>query len=125
MNYRISLFSFLFSAGEEKIQMQKVRQLDIKNYFNNIYIVPSKDERSLSSTIAKIGLSPNQVWMIGNSLRSDILPAVNIGVHAILLTRGGWKYDTAIMKKDRNQNYFRVSTLNEATAIILGHLGNG
>ena len=110
---------YLYSAGDQRLQRQKVRQLDIASFFDGIFIVPMKDERTLDRIIARTGLSPNKAWMVGNSLRSDILPATNVGVNAILLSRGAWRFDVANGSK-KNKNYFSVKTLTEATEIILG-----
>jgi putative hydrolase of the HAD superfamily len=113
---------YLYSSGDKKIQINKVKQLDIEGYFKEIIVVPAKDEKALRRVIAKIGLSPKQIWMVGNSIRSDILPAINIGVRSILVLHGGWKYDAEIHAKEQNHNYHSVKNLREASKIIISQL---
>ena len=114
---------YLFSAGKPSIQRRKINKLDINNYFKEVYIVPSKNDGTLRRIIEEIGLLPSQTWLVGNSFRSDILPAVNVGLNAILVARGNWKYDTSLPEQHKDQNYFRVNSLSEATSIILRWLG--
>lgn len=115
---------FLLSSGDEKVQKQKVIQLNIQDYFNDIFIVPAKSELAFIQIINKIGLKPNRMWMIGNSYRTDILPALKTGMNAILIPRGIWGYDKEINQEEKS-NHICVSTLNEATEIIMAWIKNG
>jgi putative hydrolase of the HAD superfamily len=48
-------------------------------------VVAEKDAPTYSSVVEKYGLSRAQTWMIGNSPKSDINPALEAGLHAVFV----------------------------------------
>jgi FMN phosphatase YigB (HAD superfamily) len=69
-------------------------------------------------------LEPSHVWSVGNSLRSDILPAIAVGANAVLVNRGTWLYDTdfshEVLQLNEKQNQFlKADSLLEAAELIL------
>jgi len=111
---------YLLSAGDPAIQKQKVAFLGIENYFTDVYIVSSKTEEVFRRILDSLKQSPNLAWMVGNSMRSDVLPARKAGLHAVLVNRGTWIYDTPDVI-DGNKRYYQVNTLIEATNSILNY----
>jgi putative hydrolase of the HAD superfamily len=110
---------FLYSAGKQSVQMQKLTGVGVAQYFKEVYIVPSKDSETLKKILAENGLESSDVWLVGNSLRSDILPAIGAGVKAILVERGVWKYDKSVSQQENHEQYFRAHSLKEAASLIL------
>jgi putative hydrolase of the HAD superfamily len=53
-----------------------------------VEIVPEKDEQTYRAAIAKYGLQPDRTWMVGNSPKSDINPALAAGLHAVFVPHG-------------------------------------
>ncbi len=68
----------------------------MKDYFAAVEIVPEKDEQVYRATAAKYGLSNDTTWMIGNSPKSDINPALAAGLNAVFVPHG----DTWILEHD-------------------------
>ena len=113
---------YLYSAGKRGVQTRKAQKLGIAKYFSTLFIVASKNEETLEQILSEVGLNPDGTWLIGNSLRSDVAPAASLGMHTILIERGGWKYDSIFQDGEGDQSYFRVSSLNDAVLIILDWL---
>jgi putative hydrolase of the HAD superfamily len=75
----------MVTKGSPAEQSGKVERSGLKEYFSAIEIVAEKDESTYRSVIAKYALSADSTWMVGNSPKSDINPAIAAGLHAILI----------------------------------------
>ena len=64
-------------------QLYKYRQSGLEKYFHHCEVMENKDEKNYLELAAKHNLAPEQILMIGNSVKSDIAPVVNIGGIAI------------------------------------------
>ncbi len=53
-----------------------------QNIFHHIEIVSEKNEHEYQKLIKHLDIQPSEFLMIGNSLKSDIIPVLNIGGHA-------------------------------------------
>ena len=64
-------------------QLYKYRLSGLEKYFHHWEVMENKDERNYLELAAKNNLAPEEILMIGNSVKSDIAPVVNIGGIAI------------------------------------------
>ena len=78
----------LMTKGAFAEQSGKVERSGLKEYFEAVEIVPEKDEAVYRSIIAKYELSNDTTWMIGNSPKSDINPALSAGINAVFVPHG-------------------------------------
>jgi putative hydrolase of the HAD superfamily len=86
----------LMTKGNFTEQSGKVERSGLKEYFAAIEIVAEKDESTYRSAIAKYALAADSTWMVGNSPKSDINPALSAGLHAIFVPHG----DTWILEHE-------------------------
>lgn len=85
----------LITKGDTLEQERKLFSSELMDKFNFIEIVHEKDEKTYSKLIAKFKLKPEQFLMIGNSPKSDILPILKIGGHAIYIPSDLlWSHET-------------------------------
>ena len=75
----------LMTKGNPAEQASKVERSGLKEYFAAVEIVSEKDEETYRSAIAKYGLAADETWMVGNSPKSDINPALAAGLHAVFV----------------------------------------
>jgi putative hydrolase of the HAD superfamily len=75
----------MMTKGDHAEQADKVRRSGLAGYFIAIEIVPEKDPPTYQAVIARYELTPHSSWMIGNSPKSDINPALAAGLHAVFL----------------------------------------
>ena len=75
----------MMTKGDHAEQADKVRRSGLAGYFSAIEIVPEKDPPTYRAIIARHELAPHTSWMIGNSPKSDINPALAAGLHAVFL----------------------------------------
>jgi putative hydrolase of the HAD superfamily len=104
----------LFTAGNQEVQTQKIEATGVRVWFGeNIYIVERKDEAAMRRVIGD--RNKQRTWMVGNSMRSDILPALAAGIGALYIPQETWAYEAehAGVPKDNP----RLVTLREIADI--------
>lgn len=69
----------LATKGDLLDQGNKIERSGLKDYFCHIEIMNEKDERNYRLLLSKLNCSPDRFIMIGNSLKSDIIPVLKIG----------------------------------------------
>jgi putative hydrolase of the HAD superfamily len=69
----------LITKGDLFHQEAKVRDSGLSDLFRRIEIVSEKDARTYARLFAEFGIAPAQFVMVGNSLRSDIAPVLELG----------------------------------------------
>jgi putative hydrolase of the HAD superfamily len=78
----------LMTKGNPAEQSGKVERSGLKEYFAAVEIVVEKDESTYRSALGKYALPADTTWMVGNSPKSDINPALSAGLHAVFIPHG-------------------------------------
>jgi putative hydrolase of the HAD superfamily len=75
----------LFTKGHAEEQRMKVDRSGLGGYFTHTAIVKEKDARAYRRLVEERGFNRRETWMIGNSPKSDINPALEAGLNAVLV----------------------------------------
>ncbi|MGA2182583.1 MAG: HAD family hydrolase [Bryobacteraceae bacterium] len=75
----------LFTKGHPEEQKLKIDRSGLGRWFGHTAIVKEKDAPSYRRLVEERGLNPAHTWMIGNSPKSDINPALETGLNAVLV----------------------------------------
>ena len=75
----------LMTKGNQAEQADKLARSGLSTHFSAVEIVQEKDPATYCQVIARHELTPHSSWMIGNSPKSDINPALAAGLHAVFL----------------------------------------
>ncbi len=78
----------LVTKGAVPEQSGKIERSGLKEYFSAVEIVSEKNIPTYQSVVAKYELAPDTTWMIGNSPKSDINPALGAGLNAVFVPHG-------------------------------------
>jgi putative hydrolase of the HAD superfamily len=78
-----SVRTVLITKGDLVHQTRKVTTSGIEHHFDDIEIVLEKDPDTYAKILHRLGVAADRFLMIGNSLRSDVLPVLALGGHAI------------------------------------------
>jgi putative hydrolase of the HAD superfamily len=78
----------LMTKGEPVEQSGKVERSGLKKYFAAVEIVAEKNPAAYTRIVEKYELAPSATWMVGNSPKSDINPAMAAGLHAVFVPHG-------------------------------------
>ena len=73
----------LFTKGHPEEQRLKIDRSGLGRYFRHTAIVKEKDVESYRRLVAERNLDPRRTWMVGNSPKSDIKPALQAGIGAV------------------------------------------
>jgi len=76
---------FLLTKGDSEEQKLKVERSGIEHYFQQVVVVPEKDRATYHRVLDELHIDPQHAWMIGNSPRSDINPALAAGLNAVFI----------------------------------------
>jgi putative hydrolase of the HAD superfamily len=83
LNSTLSTKLVCFTKGELQDQENKLKRSGLLKYFDDVEITSDKTQREFLALCEHQGIHPSQLLMIGNSLKSDIAPALAIGAWAI------------------------------------------
>jgi putative hydrolase of the HAD superfamily len=86
----------LLTKGALAEQSGKVERSGLKKYFVAVEIVAEKNPAAYAHVVEKHGLALDATWMVGNSPKSDINPALAAGLHAVFVPHG----DTWILEHE-------------------------
>ena len=75
----------LLTKGHHEEQRLKIDRSGIGSYFRHAEVVPEKDAAAYGALVARLELDPARTWMIGNSPKSDINPALTAGLNAVFI----------------------------------------
>lgn len=75
----------LMTKGDFTEQSGKVERSGLKEYFAAVEIVAEKNAAAYKSIVSKYALLPGSTWMVGNSPKSDINPALSAGINAVFV----------------------------------------
>jgi putative hydrolase of the HAD superfamily len=107
------------TKGDLLDQERKLQKSGLASYFHHIEIMSEKREADYSKLIKHLDIAPDAFLMVGNSLKSDILPVLNIGGHAIHIPfHTTWileKVDVQIT----NPNFKHVDTIRQILPYLI------
>lgn len=109
----------LVTKGDLLEQGNKVTRSGLSKYFRHVEIVHDKTAASYRDLLARHGISPNHFIMVGNSLKSDILPVLEIGARAVYIPyEHTWAHERVVENELLPQNYYQLESLAQLPALL-------
>jgi len=103
------------TKGDLKDQHRKLHDSGIGHYFHHIEVMSDKTELDYQKMLGRLDCKAADLLMIGNSLKSDVLPVLNIGGHAFHIPyHTTWEYE----KIDFEINHANFKAFESITQII-------
>jgi putative hydrolase of the HAD superfamily len=109
----------IFTAGERSVQQKRLKDFYLSTSFRTCAIVESKTEEEFRRFCLLHAVDASVSWMVGDSVRSDILPAQAAGLNAIHVQVSNWSAERGEMPETIRS----VSTLEEILPIIFAPPG--
>lgn len=75
----------LVTKGDLLEQEEKIKRSGLVEYFSHVEIIREKSTKSYLYLLDRYGLHPSEFMMVGNSLKSDIYPVMEIGAQAVYI----------------------------------------
>ena len=106
---------FLYTGGDPDIQQRKINKWGLNRYFENrILIRRHKNTPTMENIIREFRFDRKRTWMVGNSLRTDILPALETGIHAVHIPAPcEWSYNIVDIPVESKGFFLTLSSLEE------------
>ncbi|WP_418604084.1 HAD family hydrolase [Hwangdonia sp.] len=109
----------LATKGDLLDQERKLEKSGLTKYFHHIEVLSDKQERNYSNLLNHLDIKPTEFLMIGNSLKSDVLPLVNIKAHAIHIPfHTTWAHETVSKKETNGKTYKTIGGLREVLNLL-------
>lgn len=83
--------TYLVTVGDADVQNRRIESLPCREHFAKIYVVSKKTVDTYREILAEIGVHASDAVMIGDSLKSDIMPATEAGMKAIHVPAHNWQ----------------------------------
>jgi putative hydrolase of the HAD superfamily len=110
--YRI----ILATKGDLLDQERKLEKSGLEKYFHHIEILSEKKRENYKKLIKHLDIAPSEFLMIGNSLKSDVLPLIEIGAHAIHIPfHTTWAYE---MVEHNGEGYKTINHLTDVLKLL-------
>lgn len=101
------------TKGDLLDQERKLRNSGIEHYFHHIEIMSDKKESDYQKLIKNLDIKPEQFMMIGNSLKSDVLPILALGGYGVHIPyHTTWAHEQ-IESKVEHPNFLHINKLTE------------
>jgi putative hydrolase of the HAD superfamily len=101
----------LFTKGHPEEQKLKVDRSGLGRYFAHTAIVKEKDAEAYRRIVQERKLDPARTWMVGNSPKSDINPALEAGLGAVLVPHARtWVLEREELRRPEGSRFLQVET---------------
>ncbi len=112
-NYRL----MVITKGDLLDQETKLARSGLGDYFDAFEIVPRKDAKIYKYVMRRHEIAPEEFLMVGNSLRSDILPVIEAGAKAVFVPYETEWFHERVSDEELVGNHFgRIETMLELPA---------
>jgi len=109
----------VLTKGDLLDQERKLEKSGLSAYFHHVEVLSDKKEENYLHLLNHLEIEVSEFLMIGNSLKSDVLPLLNIGAQAVHVPfHTTWQHEE-VKIEENNYNYLKVSKLKD----ILKYLG--
>lgn len=106
------------TKGDLKDQHRKLHDSGLGTYFHHIEVMSDKTDLDYTKMLNRLECDSKDFIMIGNSLKSDVLPVLNIGGTGIHIPyHTTWEYEK-IDFEIKHENFISISNLNELFEIL-------
>ena len=106
------------TKGDLKDQHRKLHDSGIGHYFHHIEVLSDKAELDYSKMFGRLECKANDFLMIGNSLKSDVLPILNLGGFGIHIPyHTTWEYEKIDFEIE-HKNFLALSNVKEVLNVL-------
>jgi putative hydrolase of the HAD superfamily len=106
------------TKGDLLDQERKLKKSGLEHYFHHIEIMSDKQEADYKKLIKHLDIQPSEFMMLGNSLKSDVLPVLAIGGHAVHIPyHTTWAHET-VEHKVEHENFRSVTSIREVQNLL-------
>ena len=107
------------TKGDLLDQERKLEKSGLLKYFHHIEVMSEKKEVDFRKLIKHLDINSNELLMVGNSLKSDVLPLIKIGASAIHIPfHITWSHEEVSSEETKNSNFHTLSQLKDILKLV-------
>ena len=106
----------LLTKGTRGVQLRRVSSSGLRHFFERVFVVKDKNNATFRQVLRAIKTKPSNAWSVGDSLRSDINPALRCGLNAIWIPSRNWSYEEDVLLS--NRRFYKIQSLRRVIGII-------
>ena len=110
----------LLTQGDAEVQERRIHDARLQSIFSQVRIIERKTIETFRQLLAEDGRPAGSTWSVGNSLASDINPALRLGMNAIWIPARVWEYENREFVPEPGR-LFRARDLAHVRNILLMH----
>jgi len=108
----------VITKGDLLDQEKKIQRSGLGKYFHSIEVVSEKTRETYARLLAEHSIAPQKFFMVGNSLRSDILPILELGGSAVYIPYEiTWQHETA-EPPTRHPGFYQLEGIGRLPALL-------
>jgi putative hydrolase of the HAD superfamily len=109
----------LVTKGDLKDQRAKLDRSGIGAFFRYVEVVSDKDEDTYRALLDRYEVEPHCFLMVGNSVRSDVLPVVAIGGRAVHIPyKETWDHEKVPPHQVRDKEYYELGGIDQLPGLL-------
>lgn len=110
----------MITKGDVAEQQRKISLSGMSSYFNHIEIMTEKDEAAYEQVLRKHCIRHDEFLMVGNSVKSDVLPVVGIGGNAVHIPfHTTWVHEAVCEDDLCGRDYVEISRVSELLPLLM------
>jgi putative hydrolase of the HAD superfamily len=110
----------LITKGDQFEQERKIRISGISHCFQYLEVVGEKSASTYCQVLKKYNLDPTHFLMVGNSLRSDVLPVLEIGGQAVHIpNEQTWFHENADLQEVGDSQYLEIKRISQLPELLI------
>ena len=114
----------LITKGDLRDQERKLAKSGLFEHFRHVEILSEKDEAAYASVLRRHGIAADRFLMVGNSIKSDILPVLNLGAAAVYVPYHlTWAAERVEEVPTEDGRFFRIKTLRDLPRVVASLAG--
>ena len=107
------------TKGDLLDQERKLEKSNLLKYFHHIEVMSDKKVKDYRKLIKHLDIQPSELLMIGNSLKSDVLPLLEIGASAIHIPfHTTWAHEEVSKEESENSEYITLSNIKDVLSLF-------
>jgi putative hydrolase of the HAD superfamily len=109
----------IVTKGDLFDQESKIARSGLGDYFHHVEIVSTKDPATYAALTVKLKVVPRRFVMVGDSLRSDVLPVVEVGGHAIHVPyETAWEHERVPGDVTARYRFLQATTIKDVPLLL-------
>ena len=107
----------LLTKGDAVLQRRRIDHSGLARMFDIIRVVDEKSPETFQEVVNSLSAQPERSWSIGNSIKSDVLPAIEAHLRAVWIDAHVWEHET-LSNLPKNQSVLVANSIAQVPELI-------